>query len=322
MKRISVPAQALAALLAAAVLNAGCENQAPTETALLTPEEAAAAARKPAQGYQYSVLHFPGATWTRAYRMNTRGDVVGIKVDQDGMHGFLRRGDRYEDITYPDAVMTHPYGINERGDIVGNYMPESGVNRGFMLSRGRFTELNVPGANGTVLWDINARGEISGEYQAVPGGPWHAFTWRNGEFAFLAIPDGTMSAGFGINNDGDVVGHYRLPAAGGGVTKMFGFIWRNGEVTHLDYPVPNAMSCAMGISMHAVVGHYQDSSNNIVYGYVWQDGAFTATLRVPEAAQTFPTSITPSGAIAGYHWDAAANNWRGFVATPQNQAGR
>jgi hypothetical protein len=313
VKRMTKQHRGAVVLLLGAILSAGCDSSDPAEPVLFS--------KKPAEAYQYTVLNYPGATWTQAFRMNTRGDVVGFYADTTGMHGFVLRGRNYESISFDGADMTHARGINDRGDIVGDYVVD-GIVHGFLLSNGRFTTIDVLDAIGTRLWDINASGEISGEYQASADGPWRAFTWRKGEFRPVTIPNATMSAGFGINNQGEVVGHYRLPHPGGGATKMLGFLWRDGDVTQIDYPVPNLMSCASGISSHAIVGHYQDSVSRIVYGYVWQDGEFTAILRVPYAAQTYPFVITPSGTIAGYHWDATAANWRGFVAEPLNRAGR
>jgi hypothetical protein len=320
MKRAGMHVHTLGMLVLVAGLSAACAGKASPAAERLSPATALAAGA-PAPGYRYTVIHVPGAAWTQAYRMNAQGDLVGSYQDATGTHGFLLRGRSYRSISVPTAIMTHARGINERGDVVGYYVAGE-TTRGFILSDGRFTTLQVPATRGTRLWDITGSGEVSGEYQAVEGGPWHAFTWREGEFTLIAIPDATMSAGFGINVQGDVVGHYQLPSPDGGVTKMLGFVWRDGVVTQLDHPVPNLMSCAFGISADAVIGHYQDLSNDVVYGFVWQDGDFTTTLRVPDAAETYPISITPAGTVAGYHRAAAAGGWRGFVAEPLNGGGR
>lgn len=309
----------LAVLLLAGTVAAGCEGS-PMET---EAPQAVAAVRVSSADYRYTVIDVPGAVVTQAFRMNARGDLVGNFQNSTGVHGFLKRGNSYQTIDFPGAAATRARGINERGDIVGMYAL-GGRAHGFVLRHGEFTTLDVPGAWQTVLWDINANGVISGEYQAVAGGAWHAFVWRGGEFELIAIPGATMSAGFGVNLRGEVVGHYRLPDASqpGGVSKMYGFLWRDGEVTQLDYPVPNLMSCAQGIGDHgAAVGHYWEISSDIVYGYVWQDGAFAATLRVPGAWDTYPTSITPSGVVAGYHLDASFAV-HGFIAEPLNRVGK
>jgi uncharacterized membrane protein len=310
-----------AAPLLAAGVAAACTDRAATGPEILPPD-APAAARKPAADYRYTTVHVPGSVWTRTSRMNARGDIVGDFLDADGVKGYLLAGGSFHTIMVPGATITRARGINERGEIAGVYTA-SGRANGFLLSGGEFTTINVPGALHTSIWDINTRGDVTGEFQAAAGGPWFGFVWRRGTFTMLNIPGATMSSGFGINVHGDVVGHYRMPDADapGGVTKMLGFIWRDGDVTRLDHPVPNGMSCSMGIGAQWIVGHYLELASGIVYGYVWQNGAFTATLRVPGAWETFPTSITSSGTIAGYYYDA---DWKlhGFIAEPVNPAGR
>lgn len=309
----------LAVMLAGAVT--ACSD-APVQPSSSSADGALASVGAPRGGYYYRSIDVPGAMWTAVMRMNARGDMVGSFRDATGTHGFLRIDDTYEVLHYPGAVATQARGINEPGTVVGSYSMGGKMN-GFVLADGEYSTLNVPGANQTVLWDINANGVISGEYQSAAGGPWYAFVWRRGEFDFIEIPNATMSAGFGINLRGEVVGHYRLadPTQPGGATKMFGFVWRDGEVTQLDFPVPNGMSCAQGIGdQGSAVGHYADLATGIVHGYVWRGGSFTGTLRVPDAHQTYPLSMTPNGVVAGYYLDAT---WaqHGFVAEPLGQPG-
>lgn len=308
---------AAAALIAVAYAAAGCDRD---------PLDAPAVADgladvRVTQNYRYTEIQVPGAIVTQAFRMNARGDLVGAYRDAGGVHGFVRRGGDYQQIDFPGAIGTQVRGINARGHMVGSYN-EAGRMHGFTLRDGVMAALDVPDAWQTIAWDINANGVISGEYQGVPGGPWFGFVYRNGDFQLFDVPDATMSAGWGINLRGEIVGHYRVPDGAGGISKMFGFVWRDGSVIRLDHPVPNGMSCAMGIGDNgAVVGHYYDLASGIVHGYVWLDGDFRATLTVPGVSETYPTSITPSGVIAGYTWDPVAGV-RGFIAEPLNPAGK
>jgi hypothetical protein len=136
-----------------------------------------------------------------------------------------------------------------------------------------------------------------------------------------------MSGGFGINNRGEVAGHYRLadPAAPSGSTKMMGYVWRDGDVTHVDHPgsAGTGMSCLLGIGVHGEgLGHYQDPVSRKVFGFLWRDGVFGPDLQVPGADETFPIVITPSGVIGGYLWyEDPTQGWqqRGFVATPSRR---
>lgn len=307
----------LAALTLAVAVCGGCAD---TPAGPVAPGAGFAAARV-GDGYRYTTLQVPGSTLTQAFRINAQGHVAGTYQDGTGVHGFVRRGTSYQSIDFPGATATRVRGINERGDIVG-MTNIGGKLHGFLLRDGEFSLLDFPGAQQTGLWDINANGEISGEYQPAAGAQWQGFVWRAGTFTPLALPNAFLSAGFGINQAGEVVGHVRFTQAGAAPTKMFGFVWRDGAMAaKLDHPVTNGMSCSQGIGDHGVaVGHYSDLAAGKVYGYAWRDGEFVARLEVPDAPETYPTSITQAGTIAGYYW-SSATGIRGFIAEPLNPAG-
>lgn len=317
MRQPSPSTLRLALFLAVATGATACDRPTPTDPAVLAPD-ALAEAKVPAAGYRYTAINVPDALSTEVYRINARGDVVGTFRDVGGMHGFMLRRGQFETVDVPGAAATALRGINERGQVVGFYN-DAGTVRGFLMDQTGITTFNYPGAVGTQLWDINARGEISGAFQPAPGAQWLGFRWRDGTFTPLALPDETMSAGFGIDAHGTVVGHYRVI----GDAKMYGFVAREGEdPIHLNYPAANLMSCAMGTGPHGqVLGHWWDAGDDVVYGYVWQDGKFVGTLRYPEAPDTYPTSMSPSGVVVGYYLDA---DWvaRGFMADPVNPKGR
>ncbi len=309
--------RAVASTLLAAGLVAGCESTAPVEPELGL-SNVPAAANLPADAYGYTVFDVPGATNTYLFRMNARGDLAGTYNDASGTHGFLqRKGDRLQTINVEGAIATQVRGVNDRGDVVGFYS-EAGKLHGFLLGVDGYTVIDYPDANGTRLWAINARGEISGEFQAAVGGAWQAFTLRHGTFTAIDVPGANMSAGYGIDNQGDVVGHFTKP----GSSKMIGYRLASGTFSTFAHPLSgDMMSCAQGIGVHGeVVGHYLDPEADQVFGWVWVDGEFVATLQVPAAIDTYATSITPAGVIAGYHFD---ENWvsHGFIATPLNRAG-
>lgn len=317
MRSSSVRGALLVTLLAL-----GCA-ESPLQPARFDVAGDASALTAPREGYEYTVIDVPGATWTQVLRANARGTLVGVFANATGTHGFVRHGAEFHVLDYPGAAATIARGINERGTIVGSYLL-AGKSHGFVFDGQTYTTLDVPGANQTTVWDIAANGAIAGDYQAAAGQLARAFVYRDGVFEPIAIPGAAMSGGFGINLRGEVVGHYRLVDASqtSGMSKMFGFVWRDGELTQLNHPVPNGMSCSQGIGdQGAVVGHYSDLASGIVYGYLWQHGEFAATLRAPGALETYPTSITASGMIAGYFWDASSVR-HGFVAEPLNPSGR
>jgi uncharacterized membrane protein len=280
-----------------------------------------------APGYDYQVILVPGSTATMVSGINARGDVVGRHFAGGRWYGYLFRQGRFETLDVPGSTATFANGINERGEIAGTYQLD-GVWLGFVLRHGHFTTIEFPGAVVTRIWDINSNGALAGEYQLAVPGTTYAFVWRAGVFTELDIPNSTMSAGFGINNRGEVAGHYRLadPEAPGGSTKMMGYVWRDGQLTHVDHPgaAGLGMSCLLGIGVHGEgLGHYLDPATKKVFGFLWLDGVFGPDLQVPGMDETYPVVITPSGVIGGYLWyyDPTTQVWqqRGFIATPRRR---
>lgn len=316
MKPIRAASGVIAGVLLATSLVTGCDRAGPVEPG---PDftTVPAASNVPADAYRYTVIDIEGATSTQVYRMNARGDVAGTYRNASGFHGFVLEQGVLQTIDYPSAIVTQVRGINDRGDVVGFYNL-GGILRGFLLGTQGFTVIEYPTAVGTRLWGVNARGEISGEYQAAAGSAWSAFTLRDGTFTAIDVPDANMSAGYGINDQGDVVGHFTTPGS-----KMFGYRFADGTFTYFNHPASGTgMSCAMGIGVHGeVLGHYLDPLDALVYGYMWLNGSFVARLQAPGAVETYPTSITPSGVIAGWHFDENYVS-HGFIAEPLNPSGR
>jgi hypothetical protein len=128
----------------------------------------------------------PGALQTTHLRNNNRGHVVGAYVeDSDGMprpRGFLMRGRDVTRIDVPGALVTLPLGVNDRGQVVGSWV----------------------GQDATV-------NPVTGET-----GPSHGFVWDHGRYTKFDVPGSTSTAGYEINNRGQIVGNYT--DAGGALT--------------------------------------------------------------------------------------------------------
>lgn len=173
---------------------------------------------------------FPGASNTKAFAINPRGDVVGRYVDPTAGHprGFLRHQDGTfaPPIDVPVAnTGTVPRGIDAPGDMVGKYFDSVNPNQthGFLLSAsGAFTPIDVTldGAisGTTVANGLNNVGQIVGFYAAptsvigcgatlvpVP----HGFL-RNpdGSFTPIDFPSATATDPRAIDDTGNIVGLY------------------------------------------------------------------------------------------------------------------
>jgi uncharacterized membrane protein len=78
----------------------------------------------------------PASTFTAAWDVNARGEVVGVYRDASNLaHGFLWAGFQFEAINFPGAAQTRAFGINSRGTIVGNYTDTSNKLHGFVATR-------------------------------------------------------------------------------------------------------------------------------------------------------------------------------------------
>lgn len=120
-------------------------------------------------GDEFTSIDFPGATQTRPWKINARGQIVGGYLDADGHpHVFVRSAwDEFRSIDLPGNpfVGINEGGINNRGDIVGGYKDANGDLHGFQLSRrGRFRTIDVPGGYQPVAIAINSRGDVVGAY--------------------------------------------------------------------------------------------------------------------------------------------------------------
>ncbi len=81
----------------------------------------------------FKSIDVPGSTFTQAWDINPRANIVGEFKDSAGVfHGFLQNGDRFTSIDFPAAVATHAQGINPGGAIIGMYTDTNNKTRGFL----------------------------------------------------------------------------------------------------------------------------------------------------------------------------------------------
>jgi len=148
------------------------------------------------------VLHaidFPGAIFTAAAGINSRGDIVSMyRLPADGLrvrHGFLLRDGAFTTIDPPGAAFTNALGINAEGYIVGRFCttvatpctPDGGNVHGFLFADGQFTTIDVPRARRTNAWKIDPRGAIVGGYTSADSRN-RVFVLTEGRFTTVALP--------------------------------------------------------------------------------------------------------------------------------------
>ena len=205
----------------------------------------------------------------------------------------------YTNIDYPGAGLTSANGINNSGVIVGEYLT-SGVH-GFILSAGVYSTVNFPiDFSSTWCEGINDNDDIVGWYESPADTNIHGFLLKEGLFTTLDFPGAIITQPFSINNSGQIVGEY---STGQGV---HGFLYQDGIFT--DITVPNQVYTDLrGIDNFGdMVGFYSSPSHGLLIS-----AGVDRTVDVPDAIETFASSVNDVKAIAGYY--DVIGNTLGFV---------
>ena len=231
---------------------------------------------------KYIKFSFTGATGTEAFGINNHGEIVGTYADTVGSHGFvvhLNCRDQnatkvpnpligFKSINAPNVVGgTSATGINDRHEIVGRLTKiASGLAgfQGFLDEAGTFTFFS----NGALFiypTAISNDGAIVGS-TASPLSFGTGFEYDAGVFTSILIPAGqsfTNTQAVSINRKGEVLVNASEPSATPGI-----FLWKDGNSTQIDLPIPQATQIVATSSNNCgqIVGYYYhyNSSNQIV----------------------------------------------------------
>ena len=161
---------------------------------------------------RFRPIAVPGAQVTGPFRINDRGQIVGLVADARGVHGFLWQHGKATTVDVPGATATLLFGINNRGQMVGVYVDGDGNYRGFLRDRnGHVTTIDAPGAaqqaGGTQLSSVNEHGQIVGAVFDAQGSS-RGFRYERGHFTWIDQPGATYTRALDIDNHGHVVGDY------------------------------------------------------------------------------------------------------------------
>lgn len=280
--------------------------------------------------YLVTTIDVPGSALTQPLGINNAGQIVGAYRGSSGnLHGFLLSEGNYTTLDVPSppggAVGVGPTmatGITTSGLIVGWYEassrpPPLPSDVGFLFSGGNYTSFNVSGPNiasTTRALGINDSMQIVGSVQRLVNGTFEntrqAFFLSGGSTTLFDPPGAVNSVASGINNAGQVVGHYQTAMGG----PDHGFLLSNGVYTLLDVP-GSLLTDANGINdLGQIVGQYRDASGQD-HGFLYSDGTYSA-LDVPAAFSTDANAINDMGEIVGSYLATAGGSMHGFLATP------
>src|SRR5437016_6367314 len=185
---------------------------------------------------------------------------------------------------------------------------ESGVNRGM---RGSMTTVDVPGGSTfEAALDINDAGTIAGRYLTPAGTTYGYVRSKSGEFTTIQYPGAVFTVAAGINNHGDIVGHYSRPEdiQPKKPAIRHGYLLSHGVYTSFD-PPGSIRTNVLGIDERGdIVGRYLTATKPTNSGFLLRHGTFTAPIDYPGATETDLWTITRRGQILGAYAGSDGNN--------------
>src|SRR5262249_16335359 len=154
----------------------------------------------------------------QAVGINDTGQISGTYLDSQGQyHGFLRSSDgtSYTTFDVPDFPgRTEADGINNAGEIVGAVFESDVLHfHGFLRSNdgSSYTTFDVPGSwLYTDAFEINTAGEIVGQYGNDSMSHGFLRSSDGSSYTTLDVPGAFGTAPGGINDTGQIVGHYTV----------------------------------------------------------------------------------------------------------------
>jgi len=153
--------------------------------------------------------------------INSSGAVAGNFQSSGVQHGFLYANGTATDIGSLGGGYTVTTAINNPGQVTGISGTANGERHAFIYSANSdsagagFKDLGTLGASPSVGYALNDAGQVTGE-SMTSDGTLHAFVMQNGTMIDLGPPLQALAAGntvieslgVGINQNGQVIGHY------------------------------------------------------------------------------------------------------------------
>jgi probable HAF family extracellular repeat protein len=162
----------------------------------------------------------------------------------------------------------------------------------------KFRSIDYPGAHSSFVHDFNGKTAV-GEFYGTD----NAFTFHGSSYLPLSVPGAILSAGYGINTSGTIVGEYEDSSG-----NVHGFLYDGNRYTTIDYPGSRVTQAWDINDAGVIVGGYTDSSN-AQHGFLYDKGTFTA-INFPGADNTSAYGINSGGDIVGVYGSA-----HGFLLT-------
>jgi hypothetical protein len=232
--------------------------------------------------------------------------VVGYYVDSmtGKYNSYSWNGTTFTAIVVPGAIEAVVNGVNKAGHIVGEYWDAAGAH-GFLLVGSTLTRLDFPAVGGVLSTEalgINGTDQIVGRYTDKSYNP-HGFLWAAGTFTPLDYPGANGTTATGINDAGQIVGHYYT------LTPYVERGWLRTGGTMSPVTIPGAVITKLnGINATGqMVGQYTDTVRT--HGFKLVSGVATI-IDIPNSAYTWVNGISDAGTIVGEYAASTAAQYQ------------
>ncbi len=278
------------------------------------------AAAPAVHGQQYTIVDLGALTGhdsSSGHAVNNKGQVAGMSYSRDGSgggHAFLHANGVMTNLgtlggDFSGALANYSnadfMGINDNGQVIGTSLLPAGDGtyywRAFVYQSGTMTDLGTLGGFNSFGSAINSSGQMTGQanlpLDSDPPhnpGPSHAFLYSDGVMTDLgALPGSNSSYGYGISDDGRVVG-----GCSNGYTGR-AFLYADGVMTDLGTLPGGLSSEAYGISPNGrlVTGISQDAENTgIIHAFLYTNGVMA------DLGLGWANGVNDDGDVVGRNW--------------------
>jgi hypothetical protein len=261
-----------------------------------------------AQSYTFKTVKLSGTLSTNPTGFGANGLTIGYDIGKTlRTSGFVQTG----------ASSFQSVGTNIQlfGYSSGVYVGTQGTGalnatNGFMAtSTTSVTKIAFPGSTITEAFGINKSHTVVGYYGALVGPTqFLGYTYTNGVFTTVAVPNAEYTEVTGINDAGVLAG-WSQGFSGSAV----GFIMRNGQFTTISVP-GSIETFVQGINnKNQVVGYYKDTPQAGFTGFVYDGTTYTDVID-PAGTSTYAYGINDAGQVAGFAITTSGDV--GYIATP------
>lgn len=210
------------------------------------------------------------------------------------LSGFASAQTVYRVVKIPLASPNAPIAINNSGQVIVN----SGTSGSYQVSiwtrLGGAQSIALTGNNNGGE-DINASGSIVGAGDPPQSSNLQAFLAHTGTgVQWLGTLGGPLSAGMGLNNQGDVVGLSYTAAS-----KQHAFLWTSATGMQDLTPSLTSLGGAVATAINSssqVVGYYFPNGSNNTLGFTWSQAGGMQNIG---AAGTLVFAVNDSGTVVG-----------------------